>query len=46
MTYKIKIKRNNETTYFVKNSNLFNNYNNTKFKKEVIIVIIFSLLFM
>ena len=39
MTYKIKIKRSNETTYFVKKLNLFNNYNNTKLKKKIIIVI-------
>ena len=41
MIYKIKIKRSNEATYFVNFLNLVNNYNKTKLKKKVIIVIKF-----
>ena len=39
MIYKIKIKRSNEATYFVKILNLVNNYNKKKLKKKVIVVI-------
>ena len=35
----IKIKRSSESTYFVNFLNLVNNYNNTKLKKKIIIVI-------
>ena len=39
MIYKIKIKRNSESTYFIKIINLVNNYNKIKIKKKIIIVI-------
>ena len=39
MIYKIKIKRNSESTYFINFLNLVNNYNKTKLKKKIIIVI-------
>ena len=39
MIYKIKIKRNSESTYFINFFNLVNNYNKTKLKKKNIIVI-------